>query len=136
MHVKSICGIDTLYYFAQSNEVYENAFFDLLNQLDAQTKLFESDVYAYTHSAMIVKFGTTALRYLAKDKGVYWFRDINEHFKLGFQNPNIGSHQHNIQIQLQGIGIYTIGLKNLLTFINEFQTPSSYWQGVYFCPYS
>ena len=71
MQVKSICGIDTLYYFAQSNEVYENAFFDLLNQLDAQTKLHETDIYAYAHSSMIVKLGTTALKYLGKDKGVY-----------------------------------------------------------------
>ena len=119
MQVKSIYGIDTLYYFAQSNEAYENAFFDLLNQLDAQTKLFKTDIYAYAHSSMIVKLGTTALKYLGKDKGVYWFRDINGYFKLGFQNPNIGSHQQNIHIQLQGVGIYTIGLKNLLAFINE-----------------
>ncbi|WP_052433538.1 hypothetical protein [Sulfurospirillum arsenophilum] len=119
MQVKSICGIDTLYYFAQSNEAYENAFFDLQSQLEAQTKLHESDAYTYANSAMIVKLGTTALRYLAKDKGVYWFRDINEYFKLGFKNPNIASYQHNIQIQLQGVGIYTIGLKNLLTFIND-----------------
>ena len=119
MQVKSICGIDTLYYFAQSNEAYENAFFDLLNQLDAQTKLFKTDIYAYAHSSMIVKLGTTALQYLGKDKGVYWFRDINGYFKLGLKNPNIASYQHNIQIQLQGVGIYTIGLKSLLAFINE-----------------
>ncbi len=119
MQVKSIYGIDTLYYFAQSNEAYENAFFDLLNQLDAQTKLHETDIYAYAHSAMIVTLGNTALQYLGKDKGVYWFRDINEYFKLGLKNPNIASYQQNIHIQLQGVGIYTIGLKSLLAFINE-----------------
>lgn len=119
MQVKSIYGIDTLYYFAQSNEAYANAFFDLQSQLEIQTKLHETDLYAYAHSAMIAKLGTTALQYLGKDKGVYWFRDINEYFKLGLKNPNIASYQHNIQIQLQGVGIYTIGLKNLLAFINE-----------------
>ena len=119
MQVKSIYGIDTLYYFAQSNEAYENAFFDLQSQLEAQTKLFESDAYTYANSAMIVKLGTTALRYLAKDKGVYWFRDVNEYFKIGLLHPSICSYQHSIQIQLQGKGIYSVGIKPLLEYINH-----------------
>lgn len=113
------CGADSLYYFAQSNENYIKQFYALEDQLDAQMKLVQSDPYAYAHSSMIVTLNKQTLQYLNKVQGVYWFRDVNEYFKIGLLHPTINSYQHAIQIQLQGKGIYTVGMKALVAFINE-----------------
>ncbi len=112
-------GVDTLYYYAQSNDRYSDRFYDLEAQLKEQMKLAESDPYAYAHSAMIVKLGEHTLQYLKKAQGVHWFRDVNEYFKIGFLNPTINSFQHSKKVQLLGNGIYTVGMKALLAFINE-----------------
>lgn len=112
-------GVDTLYYYAQSNDRYIECFYDLEAQLKDQMKLMQDDPYAYAHSAMIVKLGEHTLQYLNKVQGVHWFKDVNEYFKIGLLNPTINSFQHSIQVQLLGNGIYTVGMKPLLTFINE-----------------
>lgn len=112
-------GVDTLYYYAQSNDRYIECFYDLESQLKEQMKLMQDDPYAYAHSAMIVKLGEHTLQYLNKAQGVHWFKDVNEYFKIGLLNPTINSFQHSIQVQLLGNGIYTVGMKPLLTFINE-----------------
>lgn len=117
--IKYVCGIDTLFYFAQTDEHYENVFLSIEEQLEAQRELHESDLYAYRHCSMLISLGATPLSYLSKKDGVYWFRELNSYFKIGFKNPNINNYQHNIQIQFQGVGIYTVGISPLIDFINN-----------------
>ncbi len=117
--IKYICGIDTLFYFAQTDERYEKIYSSIEEQLEAQKALHESDKYAYKHCSMLISLGDTPLKYLNKKDGVHWFRELNSYFKIGFKDPSIKNYHHNIQIQLQGIGIYTIGVSALLDFINH-----------------
>ena len=117
--IKYVCGIDTLFYFTQTDDRYESIFLSIEEQLETQSRLYEDDLYAYKHCAMLISLGETPLSYLSKKDGVYWFRELNSYFKIGFKNPNINNYQHNIQIQFQGVGIYTVGISPLLDIINN-----------------
>lgn len=114
-----ICGIDTLYYYAQTNDNYENFFEDMMDQVYLQQALFERDTYANKNSAILVKIGDTSFHYLNKKDGYHWLKEINEYFRIGFKDTASNIHQHCIQVQLEGVGIYTLGIKPLLTFIND-----------------
>lgn len=114
-----ICGIDTLYYYAQTNDNYENFFEEMMDQVYLQQALFERDTYANKNSAIFVKIGDTSFHYLNKKDGYHWLKEINEYFRIGFKDTASNIHQHCIQVQLEGVGIYTLGLKPLLTFIND-----------------
>ena len=116
---KTVCGVDTLYYYAQSNDAYASHFAQLEMALEQQLNEYEPNHYAFAHLAIIVKLGSAPLQYLNKVQGVYWFRDVNEYFKIGLLHPSIRSYQHSIQIQLQGKGIYSVGIKPLLEYINH-----------------
>ena len=128
--IKCVCGIDTLFYFAQTDEHYENVFLGIEEQLEAQKELHKSHTYAYKHCAMLISLGATPLRYLNKKDGVHWFRELSSYFKIGFKDPSIKNYHHNIQIQLQGIGIYTVGVSALLDFINN-ELLQGYTTGLY-----
>ncbi|MBP6497424.1 MAG: hypothetical protein KA253_01985 [Campylobacteraceae bacterium] len=114
-----ICGIDTLYYYAQTNDNYENFFEDMMDQVYLQQALFERDTYANKNSAIFVKIGDTSFHYLNKKDGYHWLKEINEYFRIGFKDTASNIHQHCIQVQLEGVGIYTLGIKPLLSFINN-----------------
>jgi len=62
--------------------------------------------------------GIDTLYYFVKTNEAYddLFLDI---IKIGFKDKEKNIRLHNIQVQLQGIGIYTIGLKPLLKYIND-----------------
>ncbi len=114
-----ICGIDTLYYFIETNKNYDDMFLDILDQIEDKKAMFERKEIEYKNSDIFIELKNISLQFLNKAEGFYWFKDINEFFRVGFKDETKNKELHNIRVQLQGIGIYTIGLKPLLTLIND-----------------
>ena len=114
-----ICGIDTLYYFIETNKNYDDMFLDILDQIEDKKAMFERKEIEYKNSDIFIELKNISLQFLNKAEGFYWFKDTNEFFRVGFKDETKNKELHNIRVQLQGIGIYTIGLKPLLSFIND-----------------
>jgi len=117
--IDMICGIDTLYYFIETNKNYDDLFLDMLNQLENKKTEFEEKEIEHKNSDLFIELKNISLQYLSKVEGFYWFKDTNDFFKLGFKDEFTNRALHNIRVQLMGIGIYTIGLKALISFIND-----------------
>jgi len=111
---KVISGIDTLYYFFESNSAYADFFTDLLQQLEENKKRFEAQELAYENRDLKVDINTHIFEFNGKAQGFYWFSHFENFFSVGFKDSLINVGVHDIQIQLNAIGIYTLGLKNLL----------------------
>ena len=118
-NIKMIYGIDSLYYFCESNENYDNLFLDILDQMEDIKGRFEKRDIEYENNDINITINNTPLNYLGKNEGFYWFKDINEFFKIAFKDKTKNRGLNDIRIQLQGIGIYTIGIKSLIEFINK-----------------
>ena len=118
-NIKLVNGIDTLYYFAQSNENYDNLFLDILNQMENIKSKFDEQEIQYENNNINITIKDISLQYLGKNEGFYWFRDFNEFFKIGFKDTDTNKRLHDIRVQLQGVGIYNIGIKSLLVLIND-----------------
>ena len=114
-----ICGIDTLYYFVETNGNYDDMFLDILDQIEDKKERFEAQEMEYKNSDIFIELKNISLQFLNQAEGFYWFKDINEFFRVGFKDETKNKELHNIRVQLQGIGIYTIGLKTLVEFIND-----------------
>jgi len=94
-------------------------FLDILDQIEDKKALYERKEIEYKNSDIFIELKSISLQFLNKAEGFYWFKDINEFFRVGFKDETKNKELHNIRVQLQGIGIYTIGLKPLLTLIND-----------------
>jgi len=112
-------GIDTLYYFCESNTNYDNLFLDILDQIEDRKGVFLKKDIEFENSDINILIKDTPLNYLGKSEGFYWFKDINEFFKIGFKDYKTNRALNDIRVQLQGIGIYTVGIKSLIEFINK-----------------
>lgn len=112
-------GIDTLYYFCESNTNYDNLFLDILDQMEDRKGVFLKKDIEFENSDINILIKDTPLNYLGKSEGFYWFKDINEFFKIGFKDYKTNRALNDIRVQLQGIGIYTVGIKSLIEFINK-----------------
>jgi len=118
-NIKTYSGIDTLYYFCESNSEYDDLFLDILDQMEEIKGIFEKREIEYKPSDIHIKLKDIDLEHLGKDEGFYWFRDSNRFFKIGFKDKYTNRGLHDIRVQLQGEGIYTLGLPTLLKLINE-----------------
>ncbi len=116
---KMYCGIDTLYYFCESNDDYDDLFLDILDQVEEIKGKFEREEIEYKPSDIHITLKEISFEFLGKNEGFYWFRDIHGYFKIGFKDYLKNRGLHNIRVQLQGEGIYTLGLPSLLKLINE-----------------
>lgn len=114
-----ICGIDTLYYFIETNKNYDDMFLDILDQITDKKAMYERKEIEYKNTDIFIELNNVSLQFLNKAEGYYWFKDTNEFFRVGFKDETKNKELHNIRVQLQGLGIYTIGLSPLLTFIND-----------------
>lgn len=114
-----ICGIDTLYYFVETNKNYDDLFLDILDQVEDKKALYERGEIEYLNTDIFIEVENIPLQFLNKAEGFYWFKDINEFFRIGFKDEQTNKKLNNIRVQLQGVGIYTIGLKPLISFIND-----------------
>ncbi len=117
--VKLINGIDSLYYFCESNENYDDLFLEILDQIEESKGKFEKKEIEFGNSDIHIQVNDVPLSYLGKKDAYYWFRDINEYFRIGFKDKYKRRGLNDIWVQLQGIGIYTIGIKSLIDFINN-----------------
>ncbi|MCK5109890.1 MAG: hypothetical protein KAQ94_00085 [Arcobacteraceae bacterium] len=117
--IKMIHGIDTLYYYCETNINFEDLFLDIQDQIEHQKGIFEKKYVEYENNDINILINDIPLNFLGKAEGFYWFKDINNFFKIGFKDRFKLVTQNDIKVQLLGIGIYTIGIKSLIEFINE-----------------
>lgn len=115
--VSMMCGIDTLYFFAQTNDNYEDFFEEVMDQIYLQQALFERYTYEHKNSAILVKIENRSFHYVNKKEGYHWFKEINGYFRMGLKDRDSKAQLHGIQIQLEGVGIYTLGIKALVDLI-------------------
>jgi hypothetical protein len=118
-NTKMYSGIDTLYYFCESNENYDDLFLEVLDQMESIKGKFEREEIQYKPSDINITLNEISFQFLGKNEGFYWFRDHNEYFKIGFKDYLTNRGLHNIRVQLQGEGIYTLGMSSLLELINK-----------------
>lgn len=117
-NIAYVCGVDALYFFVQSSAEYEDVYLDILNQIDQQEKAFKALNYPYQDNEIIVVINEIEIRYSGKGRdGFYWFN--HEFFRVGFKDPEKNRTIHDIRIQLNAIGIYTIGIQSLIEYITE-----------------
>jgi hypothetical protein len=120
MHdIKMLHGIDSLYYFCESNENYDDLYLEILDQVEEVKGKFEKRDVEFENNDIHILINDISLSFLGKAEGFYWFKDINEFFKIGFKDKYKNRGLNDIRVQLQGIGIYTIGIKSLIDFINN-----------------
>jgi len=118
-NIKLLNGIDSLYYFAESNENYDDLFIEILDQIEELKGKFKRKDIEFENNDINITINDIPLNFLGKAEGFYWFKDINEFFKIGFKDKYKNRGLNDIRIQLQGVGIYTIGIKSLIDFINN-----------------
>ena len=116
---KTLSGIDTLYFFYITTVKYEHLFQDIMDQINTQADHFKSSNISYDNNDIKIKIKSTTLEYLNKAQGFYWFMDLNNLFKLGFKDPMTNNTLNDIQVQLMGNGIYSVGIKGLLRFTDD-----------------
>jgi len=116
---KVISGIDTLYYFYKTNNTYPNYFADLLQQLEDNKQKFESQKIAYENKDLYVTIDSHTFNFNGRAQGFYWFNHFENFFSVGFKDSFVNVGVHDIQIQLNAVGIYTLGLKSLLFYVDE-----------------
>jgi hypothetical protein len=115
--IPHVSGIDALYYFAQSGAFYDRLYEDILNQIEDKKAYFKSLNYAYADNDIIISINGIDVVYSGMGRdGFHWFN--HEFFRSGFKDPEKAMNIHNIRIQLNAVGIYTIGLKPLIEYVN------------------
>ncbi len=116
---KVISGIDTLYYFYESNNSYALFFTDILQQLDDNKKRFEAQEVTYENRDLKVSINNQVFEFNGKAQGFYWFSHIDNFLSIGLKDSLSNVEVHNIQIQFNAIGIYTLGIKTLLEYTDD-----------------
>lgn len=114
-----ISGIDTLYYFYESNNLYDKFFIEMLQQLENNKKIFDSQEVSYENRDLKITVDNQVFEFNGKSQGFYWFSHLDNFFSVGFKESNKNIELHNIQIQFNAIGIYTLGIKNLLRYTDS-----------------
>lgn len=112
-------GIDTLYYFNVTNHRYEDLFLDIIDQLQRQIEHFKSSKISYQDHDIKLKIGASTLEYRGKAQGFHWLMDLNGLFRFGLKDPNTNKNLHNIQVQLTAEGIYSVGIKGLVRYLDN-----------------
>ena len=114
-----ISGIDTLYYFYESNDLYDDFFMDILNQLDEAKGRFEKRDISYSNKDLKVSISNQVFEFNGKAQGFYWFTHLDNFVTVGFKDNYTNRSLNDIQIQLTAVGIYTLGLKPLLQYMDD-----------------
>jgi len=116
-HAPHISGIDALYYFAQSGGQYDEYYENIIEQIEDKKREFTVLNYAYADNDIIITINTIDLKYSGMGRdGFLWFN--HDFFRVGFKDSEKAQNIHNIRVQLNAIGIYTLGIKSLVEYIN------------------
>lgn len=116
---KVISGIDTLYYFYESNDMYDDFFLEILDQLEDSKGRFEKRDIAYSNKDLKVAINNQAFEFNGKAQGFYWFTHLDSFVTVGFKDSYTNRALNDIQIQFNSEGIYTLGLKALLRYTDD-----------------
>jgi hypothetical protein len=118
-NVKKIYGIDTLYFFFETNENYDDLFLEILDQLeDIKGKFLKKDIES-ENKDLYINLKDMQLNFLGKQEGFYWFKDSNDFFRIGFKDKYKNRGLNDIRVQLQGNGIYTFGISSIIKLLQE-----------------
>lgn len=116
---KKIYGIDTLYFFFETNENYDDLFLEILDQLeDIKGKFLKKDI-EFENKDLYINLKDMQLNFLGKQEGFYWFKDSNDFFRIGFKDKYKNRGLNDIRVQLQGNGIYTFGISSIIKLLQE-----------------
>lgn len=130
-NIPHVCGVDALYFFAQSGAGYDDIYLDILNQIEEQKKAFELLNYQYQDNEIIVTLNEIEIRFSGKGRdGFIWFN--HEFFRAGFKDPEKNRSIHDIRIQLNAVGIYTVGIKSMIKYIKVFFLKDALSERAYF----
>lgn len=109
-------GIDSIYYFIESNSAYKEFFhFSIFSVVEHEK---EKNGYVAKDSLKIT-ISNIEFVYLGKDQGFYFFADSAGAFRVGFKDPDTNKGVHDIRVQLQGFGIYSLGVVFLTDYLNS-----------------
>ena len=112
-----ISGIDALYYFAQSGGKYDEYYEDIIEQIEDKKAEFTALNYPYSDNDIIITINNIDVKYSGMGRdGFLWFN--HEFFRVGFKDSEKSQNIHNIRVQLNAIGIYTLGISSLVEYIN------------------
>lgn len=114
-----ICGVDTLFYFYESNDNYDDFFLDILDQLEDAKGRFDKREISYESKDLKVSINNQVFEYNGKAQGFYWFTHLDSYFKVGLKDYTTNRGLNDIQVQLLGVGIYILGIKSLLQYVDE-----------------
>lgn len=113
-----VSGIDAFQYFAQSGAFYDRFFLSLMDQIEDKKAYFKKLNYQYTDNDIIVKINDIEVQYSGMGRdGFHWF--YHEFFRVAFKDTEKSPNIQNIRIQVNAVGIYTLGLKPLIEYINK-----------------
>lgn len=112
-------GIDSLYFFCESNENYDELFLEIIDQLEFQKGKFDKKEIQWENQDIHISINDVTLNYLGKSEGFHWFKDTSHFFKIGFKSYNENQGLNDIRVQLQSNGIYTVGIHSVLSILKE-----------------
>lgn len=114
---KILSGIDTLYYFMESNGAYDDFFIGMLEELDLQK---EKGSYSFGKSGpQQIDINGVRLNYSGNPEGYHYFKDEMEFVYIGFKDTFKQRNLHDIRVKLQARGIYTLGIKPLIEYVDS-----------------
>lgn len=116
---KVISGIDTLFYFYESNDLYDDFFLDILDQLEDSKGRFEKREIAYSNKDLKIAINNQVFEFNGKAQGFYWFTNLDNFLTVGFKDSLTNRGLNDIQVQLNAVGIYTLGIKALLRYTDD-----------------
>ncbi|WP_457593467.1 hypothetical protein [Hydrogenimonas sp.] len=116
---KTLPGIDTLHYFIESNREYDNLYLEILDQIESAKGLFEKNEILFQPKDVTITIKENPYNYLGKSEGFHWMTDTNNFFKIGFKDPKTNQGLHDIRVQFLGNGIYSIGIKSLMEYVDS-----------------
>ena len=117
--IKKVFGIDSLYFFFETNENYDDLFLEILDQLEEIKGKFEKRDIEFENKDLTISINDIQLSYLGKQEGFYWFKDSNEFFRIGFKDRYKNRGLNDIRVQLQGNGIYTFGINSIIELLKD-----------------
>ncbi|WP_373036381.1 hypothetical protein [Sulfurimonas sp.] len=114
-----ISGIDTLYYFYESNNLYDDFFLEILDQLEDSKGRFDKREISYSNKDLKVSINNQVFEFNGKAQGFYWFTHLDNFVTVGFKDYLTNRGLNDIQVQFTAVGIYTLGIKALLRYVDD-----------------
>lgn len=111
---KTVGGIDTLYFFYETNADYINLFLDIVDQIEDGKAHFSKKDIPYKNNDIAVEINGFKFYYGGFKDYFYWLNSIDSLFTFGFKSPDTVRQLNDIQVQINAIGNYSIGLSSVL----------------------